>query len=122
MPERVFKTARFAKLARKARISDRELHAAAMELSGGQGDDLRGNVWKKRLDRNRSRSIVVVLIETMIVYVALYHKKDRANITDAELADFRMLAAAYGGMDAAMLDRFVAEGRFREISDEKIQG
>ena len=48
--ERVFKTPYFAKQAKDAGISDRELCDATTELRKGQGDPLGGGVWKKRLD------------------------------------------------------------------------
>jgi hypothetical protein len=52
---RVFKTAWFAKAAKKARIGDPELCAAIREVQRGQADDLGGAVFKKRLDDNMHR-------------------------------------------------------------------
>jgi len=45
---RAFKTAWFAKAARKALINDEELCAAIAEVNLGQVDDLGGGVFKKR--------------------------------------------------------------------------
>ena len=59
MRERTFKTAWFAKVARKARISDRDLCKAIQQVALGQADDLGGGVFKKRLNENRHRSIVL---------------------------------------------------------------
>ena len=56
---RTFKTAWFAKAARKALIGDDALCAAIEQVRLGQADDLGGGVFKKRLDKNRHRSIVV---------------------------------------------------------------
>jgi hypothetical protein len=56
---RVFKTAWFAKAARKALIKDIELCEAFAEMRKGQCEDLGGGVYKKRLDKNRQRSIVL---------------------------------------------------------------
>ncbi len=56
---RAFKTAWFAKAARKALINDEELCEAIGEVRLGQADDLGGGVFKKRLDKNRRRSIIV---------------------------------------------------------------
>ena len=56
---RVFKTRWFSKAARKALIKDDELCAAIAEVIRGQADDLGGGVFKKRLDRNRHRSIIL---------------------------------------------------------------
>ena len=56
---RTFKTAWFAKAARKARISDSELCDAIREVMNGQADDLGGGVFKKRLNKNMYRSIIL---------------------------------------------------------------
>jgi hypothetical protein len=57
--ERVFKTAWFAKAARKAHIEDVELCSAMKQVMQRQADDLGGGVFKKRLGRNHYRSIIV---------------------------------------------------------------
>lgn len=46
---RVLKTKWFTKAARNALIPDDELCAAVAEVAKGQGNDLGGGVWKKRL-------------------------------------------------------------------------
>lgn len=46
---RIFKTAWFAKTARKAGIQDVELCKAMKQAMNGQADDLGGGVFKKRL-------------------------------------------------------------------------
>jgi hypothetical protein len=86
-PARAFKTAWFAKAARKALINDEELCEAIAEVRLGQADDLGGGVFKKRLDKNRSRSIVLAKGRRYWVYAYLFAKKDRANIdeTDVEI-------------------------------------
>jgi|SRR5271154_4460687 len=48
---RTFKTAWFAKAARKAHIPDEELCPAIQQVMLGQADDLGGGVFKKRLKR-----------------------------------------------------------------------
>jgi hypothetical protein len=45
---RIFKTARFSKNAKKAKIKDRVLCDAIGQVMAGQGDDLGGGVFKKR--------------------------------------------------------------------------
>jgi hypothetical protein len=59
---RVFKTAWFAKAAKKARTGDPELCAAIREVQRGQADDLGGGVFKKRLDDNMHRSLVLAKV------------------------------------------------------------
>lgn len=89
---RAFKTAWFAKAARKALINDEELCKAIAEVRLGQADDLGGGVFKKRLDKNRRRSIIVAKGRRYWVYAYIFAKKDRANIDGDELRAFRKLA------------------------------
>ena len=56
---RVFKTAWFSKAARKALITDDALCAAIRQAMQGQADDLGGGVFKKRLNKNQSRAIIL---------------------------------------------------------------
>ena len=92
---RTFKTAWFSKAARKALIADKELCAAIEQVRKGQCDDLGGGVFKKRLNKNRHRSIILTKGKRYWVYTYLFAKSDRDNITDAELTGFRDLADLY---------------------------
>ena len=92
---RAFKTAWFAKAARKARIKDDELCEALQKAMKGQADDLGGGVFKKRLNKNMHRSIILAKGGRYWIYEYLFAKKDRANIEDHELQDFRTLAKRY---------------------------
>ena len=94
-PVRAFKTAWFAKAARKALIDDEDLCAAIAEIKLGQADDLGGGVFKKRLDKNRYRSVILAKGRRYWVYAYLFAKKDRANIEGDELKAFRKLADIY---------------------------
>ncbi|MDO8380911.1 type II toxin-antitoxin system RelE/ParE family toxin [Phenylobacterium sp.] len=101
---RVFRTAWFTKAARKARIEDGELCAAVRAAMAGQADDLGGGVFKKRLDKNRSRSIILAKGRRYWVYAYLFAKKDRANIDDDELQAFRKLAGLYAAKTEVEID------------------
>jgi hypothetical protein len=79
---RAFKTAWFAKAARKARITDDELCGAIEEVRKGQADDLGGGVFKKRLNKNMHRSIILAKGGRYWVYAFLFAKKDQANINE----------------------------------------
>ena len=59
VPSQVFKTTKFAKDAKKAGIGDAALCMAIRQVMSGQADDLGGGVFKKRLNDNRQRSIVL---------------------------------------------------------------
>ncbi len=110
--ERVFKTAWFAKAARKTHIQDSELCAAIRQVMLGQADDLGGGVFKKRLSKNLYRSIIVARGGRYWVYAYLFAKQDRANIDDDELAAFRQLAVLYARKTATDIAR---EMQFKEL-------
>ena len=56
---RAFKTKRFSKSAKNAHIADSDLCAALKEAMAGQVVDLGGGVYKKRLNKNQHRSIIL---------------------------------------------------------------
>jgi hypothetical protein len=112
---RVFKTAWFAKAARKARSGDAELCEAIGEARRGQADDLGGGVFKKRLNRNRHPSILLAKGGRHWIYEYLFAKKDRANISDSELNDFRVLAKAYAALSKEQIARLLKDKDLTEI-------
>lgn len=116
-PNRVFKTAWFAKAARKARISDDELYEAIAQVMKGQGDDLGGGVFKKRLNKNQHRAIIITKAGRHWMYEYLFAKKDRANIEDNELVGFRRLAKIYAGLSDAQIAQLVEDGDVMEICE-----
>ena len=110
---RVFKTAWFNKAAAKAGISDKELCQAIQEINAGQWDaDLGGNVFKKRLNENRHRSIVVSKNATFWVFSFLFAKADRENISDKELKEFKLLAKLYA--------EFTKENIFTQLASKNL--
>jgi hypothetical protein len=112
---RVFKTAWFAKAARKARIGDIALCEAIRQVAVGQADDLGGGVFKKRLNKNEHRAIILAKAGELWILEYLFAKKDRANIDDDELAEFRKLAKAYSRLSEAQIARLLANGDMTEI-------
>ncbi|QLF72014.1 type II toxin-antitoxin system RelE/ParE family toxin (plasmid) [Peteryoungia desertarenae] len=118
MSERVFKTAWFAKAAKKARISDKVLSEAIRQVALGQADDLGGGVFKKRLNDNMHRSIVLAKTGEFWVFAYLFAKKDRANIEDDELVAFRTLADLYRRKTKGDLDAEIESGALLEIDHD----
>lgn len=112
---RAFKTNWFAKAAKRARIDDAELVAAIREVMQGQADDLGGGVFKKRLNKNMHRSIVLAKGGQRWFFVYLFAKADRSNIDDDELVDFRKLAQAYARMSEADLQSALRLDELQEI-------
>jgi hypothetical protein len=112
---RAFKTAWFAKAARKAHIDDVELCVAMREAMQGQADDLGGGVFKKRLNDNMHRSIILAKGGRYWVYEYLFAKKDRDNIADDELLAFRVLAKAYAGLTDGQVEHLLQDKDLTEI-------
>ena len=121
---RVFKTAWFSKAARKALIDDVELCVAIREAMQGLADDLGGGVFKKRLNDNMHRSIILAKGGRYWVYEYLFAKKDRDNIADDELVAFRTLAKAYAGLTDKQVEQLLQDKDLTEVchdDKEKIQ-
>ena len=115
---RAFKTAWFAKHAKKARISDGMLCAALHEIQAGQCDDLGGGVFKKRLANNDYRSIILSKSRGHWIYEYLFAKKDRDNIDAKELAAFRKLSSAYAVLTSDQLAQLCDNGDLQEICND----
>ena len=116
---RVFKTKTFARLARKTGLSDATLCEAVREIMAGYAEDLGGGVWKKRIDENRSRAIVLAKGRRFWVLEYLFAKADRANIAPDELVAFRELAKAYERLQDVQLKALLKNGDLKEICDER---
>ncbi|CAO4141957.1 hypothetical protein PKCBPO_01014 [Methylorubrum thiocyanatum] len=84
----------------------------------GQADDLGGGVFKKRLNKNRHRSIILAKGGRYWVYEYLFAKKDRANIDDGELSDFKLLAKGYASLSEEQIDGLVADKDLLEICND----
>lgn len=74
-------------------------------------------MWKKRLDKNRQRSIVLAKAGDFWIFVYLFAKKDRENITARELTGFKKLAKDYGALGDAKLAAMLKNGDLEEITD-----
>ncbi len=118
---RAFKTAWFTKAARKARITDNELCKAIREVMKGQADDLGGGVFKKRLNKNMHRSIILARGRGYWVYAYLFAKKDRANINDDELMAFRDLADIYAAKAEDDIAKELQASELVEICDDEAE-
>ncbi len=113
--ERFFKTAWFSKAAKKANIKDKELLEAIQQVMRGQADDLGGGVFKKRLNKNMHRSIILAKGKKNWVYAYLFAKKDRDNIENDELAAFRDLADLYAKKTDTEIDKELQSKELLEI-------
>jgi hypothetical protein len=112
---RTFKTAWFTKAARKAHIKDEDLCEAIEEVRRGQADDLGGGVFKKRLNKNMHRSIILAKGGRYWIYEFLFAKKDQANIDSVDLEDFRTLAKTYATLSETRIAQILEDGDLMEI-------
>jgi hypothetical protein len=115
---RTFKSAWFAKAAIKARITDRELCVAIGQANLGQADDLGGGVFKKRLNKNDHRAIILSKIHGLWIYEYLFAKKDRDNIDEAELKAFRLLVKSYATLSVLQIEQLLKSKDWIEICKE----
>lgn len=122
---RAFKSSSFAKKASKVGITDKELCEAIDEMNAEQWDaDLGGNVYKKRLNQNRHRSILLSKRGSIWVFTYLFSKADRDNISLNELKSFKELATGIQTLTDAQLEALKAGNDLVEICNdckEKIQ-
>jgi len=117
-PCRVFKTAWFAKAARKAHIPDAELLDAIAQAVLGQVVDLGGGVYKKRLNRNAHRAIILAKRGDCWVFQHLFAKKDQDNISESDLLFLRKLAKGYAAFDDEDIEQLLDEHEWVEIKNE----
>ena len=113
--QRTFKTARFSKDAKKVSITDADLCEAITQVLAGQADDLGGGVFKKRLNSNMYRAMILARGGKYWVYEYLFAKKDQGNIQADELAGFRLLAKGYAALTPAQLSRLLTDKDLMEI-------
>jgi len=120
--ERVFKTAWFSKAAKKASITDDELCLAVRQVMLGKADKLGGGVFKKRLNKNMHRSIILAKGGRYWVFAYIFAKQDRANIEVDELAAFRELAELYARKTDSVIAQEMRNRELLEIChDEQAQ-
>ena len=90
--------------------------------SFGQVDDLGGGVFKKRLNSNLHRTIILAKGGKYWIYEYLFAKKDREKIQDDELIAFRLLTKAYAGLTQNQVGQLLTNGDFVEICrDDKTE-
>ena len=115
---RPFKTVWFSKAAKKARIEDSALCAYIQQAVQGQADDLGGGVFKKRINNNLHRALILAKAGRFWIFEYLFAKNDRENIDAAELVQFRALAMAYTALNDKQIKQLIGNNHFVEICDD----
>ncbi len=119
---RIFKSAWFARFARREKIRDDVLKDAIARAENGVIDaDLGGGVIKQRLARpgqGRSggyRSIILIRTKQRAFFVYGFAKSERENIDPDELASFRKLALEYLALSDKQLEMMLKNEGLREV-------
>lgn len=106
------------KAVRKAHITESELCRVSLQAALGQVDDLGGGVFKKRLNKNDYRAIILTKGRDFWIYEFLFAKKDMANIDKEELRAFRTLAKSYAALTERQIEMLLVENDWFEICKE----
>lgn len=115
----MFKGSKFAKEARKRGITDQDLcDAVAQVIASPKSYSLGGEVYKKRLNDNMDRSIILAKGGKHWFYVHLFQKSDRDNISREELEMLKELAKANANLSDKQLTAAIDDGQFEEICNE----
>ncbi|HEM6630454.1 TPA: type II toxin-antitoxin system RelE/ParE family toxin [Citrobacter farmeri] len=115
---RVFKTKWFSREAKAHAIKDDALCQAIEATLQGQADDLGGGVFKKRLNQNRDRAIILAKGGNHWFCTFLYAKQDMTNITANELAGFRELAKHYARLTDDNITALIKSKELVEVCDD----
>ena len=123
---RIFKNRWFEKFARKQDIADAVLVEAIRRAEAGLIDaDLGGGILKQRLARKGGgkssgyRAVLVFRSGDLAVFLYGFAKRDRANLSAAELAGFRTIGAAILKAAPSEIGRAVTAGTFVEVRDDE---
>ncbi|WP_164038490.1 type II toxin-antitoxin system RelE/ParE family toxin [Serratia marcescens] len=115
---RTFKTCWFSRKARAHGITDKALCRAVKDVQRGLAADLGSGVFKKRLNHNRDRALVLAKNGRHWVFVFLFAKQAQTNITGAELHAFRKLAMQFGALSDDQVESLVVKKEWVEICHE----
>lgn len=88
-------------------------------MNAGQWDaDLGGNVFKKRLNENRHRSIILSKTDIYWFFTYQFAKSDIENISTLELKGFKKLAKDYSLYSNKDIKTALANKDLMEIYDD----
>jgi len=119
---RVFVTHPFRRFQRKEQIRDAQLAQAIADAERGLIDaDLGGGLIKQRVARRgqgkRSgfRTLIAYQAGDRAVFLFGFAKRERDNISDAQLADLKALASDMLSRSDDVIDEAIASGSIQEV-------
>lgn len=122
----ILKTEWFEKFARKERISDQTLVAAIRRVEKGLVDaDLGSGLIKQRVARlgqgksGGYRAIVIFRQKRFAVFMFGFAKSSQANLTDKELAKYRLAAERFLEFSDEVIQEMIRNGSLVEVNDGK---
>ena len=123
---RIFKNRWFEKFARKQEISEAALINAIDRAEAGLIDaDLGGGIVKQRVARKGEgksggyRTVVAFRSGDRAMFLFGFAKSDRANLSTAELTQFRAIGRAFLKAKAADVERAIAKGVLSEVRNDE---
>lgn len=123
---RIFKNRWFEKFARKQNLGDNVLQEAVGRAEQGLIDaDLGGGIIKQRVARKGEgksggyRAVVAFRSGDRAIFLFGFAKSDRANLSRAELIQFRGIGRALLKAKAADVERAIAKGVLSEIRNDE---
>mgnify|MGYP000323025208 CR=1 FL=1 len=122
---RVFKTRQFDRWMRQTELTDAALCMSVREMMAGLVDaDLGGHVLKKRVavpgrgKRGGVRTLVATRRGSRWFFVYGFEKKEKANVSRAELEALQWLARELLDLTAEQLELSIQDGALQEICHE----
>jgi hypothetical protein len=125
---RLFKLKEFSRRARKERVTDDDLRDAVARANRGQiAGEIGKFLIKQRIARPRQgrrggyRAIIVHVPGKMAVFLHLFPKSAKANLTASEEDAYREAAKHIEKLDAALIAALVRANEWIEVEDESDQ-
>ena len=122
---KIYKTKEFARLARKAGVDDLNLCDAIDRADNGLVDASIGKfLIKQRIGRKNEgrsggfRTIVFYRQGDRAIFLHLFAKNDRGNLTSTELAAYREFAKHLAMLTIEQIRKLVEQEKWIEIDDE----
>lgn len=123
---RLLRTKTFGRWARKERLADTVLAAAADEMQRGLLDaELGGGLVKKRIPRPGAgksggyRVLVALNVGERCVFLYGFAKSERDNVDEKELVGLKRLAQAFLTIDDQVVERLIEAGELTEVASGK---
>ncbi len=129
MTAKIYKSKPFSRFSKKVKIDDEDLIKAISELEQGLHDGaLGGEVYKKPIARKGQgkrgsyRTIILFKKGKRAFFAYGFPKNEKANITDAEEDQFKVLADTLLKLSDKDLAKLVKDGIYTEVikNDEEV--